>query len=78
MPLVGGAGLNGNASGDPNNLQFDRPYRASPTGLGPSVCVAAHNCLIPPPPPDRETLDLYRDEVEGKSQIIMSSTIGGI
>eukprot|EP00965_Chrysotila_dentata_P039187 1302559-Pleurochrysis_carterae.AAC.1 len=33
MQLVGGADLNGTASGDPSDLRFDRPYRASPTGL---------------------------------------------
>eukprot|EP00965_Chrysotila_dentata_P122630 4053329-Pleurochrysis_carterae.AAC.1 len=33
MPLVGGADLNGTASGDPTDLRFDRPCRASPTGL---------------------------------------------
>eukprot|EP00965_Chrysotila_dentata_P034477 1147372-Pleurochrysis_carterae.AAC.1 len=33
MPLVGGADLNGAASGDPTDLRFDRPYRESPTGL---------------------------------------------
>eukprot|EP00965_Chrysotila_dentata_P014578 483010-Pleurochrysis_carterae.AAC.1 len=33
MPLVGGADLNGNASGDPTDLWFNRPYTASPTGL---------------------------------------------
>eukprot|EP00965_Chrysotila_dentata_P209361 6185244-Pleurochrysis_carterae.AAC.1 len=33
MPLVGGADLNGTASDDPTDLWFDRPYRASPTGL---------------------------------------------
>eukprot|EP00965_Chrysotila_dentata_P063060 2089022-Pleurochrysis_carterae.AAC.1 len=33
MPLMGGVDLNGTASGDPTNLRFDRPYRASPTGL---------------------------------------------
>eukprot|EP00965_Chrysotila_dentata_P186957 6171831-Pleurochrysis_carterae.AAC.2 len=33
MPLVGGADLNGTASGDQPNLGFNRPYRASPTGL---------------------------------------------
>eukprot|EP00965_Chrysotila_dentata_P007139 232741-Pleurochrysis_carterae.AAC.1 len=33
MPLVGGADLNGAASGDPTDLRFDRSYRASPTGL---------------------------------------------
>eukprot|EP00965_Chrysotila_dentata_P071282 2355434-Pleurochrysis_carterae.AAC.1 len=34
MSLVGGADLNGTASGDQTDLRFDRPYRASPTGLG--------------------------------------------
>eukprot|EP00965_Chrysotila_dentata_P254569 6211922-Pleurochrysis_carterae.AAC.2 len=33
MPLVGGADLNGTASGDPTDLRFNHPYRASPTGL---------------------------------------------
>eukprot|EP00965_Chrysotila_dentata_P152474 5039037-Pleurochrysis_carterae.AAC.4 len=33
MPLVGGADVNGTASGDPTDLRFDRPYRSSPTGL---------------------------------------------
>eukprot|EP00965_Chrysotila_dentata_P257580 6212933-Pleurochrysis_carterae.AAC.2 len=33
MPLVGGADLNGTASGDPTDLRFNRSYRASPTGL---------------------------------------------
>eukprot|EP00965_Chrysotila_dentata_P259208 6213478-Pleurochrysis_carterae.AAC.1 len=33
MPLVGGADLNGTASGDPTDLPFNHPYRASPTGL---------------------------------------------
>eukprot|EP00965_Chrysotila_dentata_P181807 6001788-Pleurochrysis_carterae.AAC.1 len=33
MPLVGGADLNGTASGDPTDIRFNRPYRASPTGL---------------------------------------------
>eukprot|EP00965_Chrysotila_dentata_P044778 1488414-Pleurochrysis_carterae.AAC.3 len=33
MPFVGRADLNGTASGDPTNLRFDRPCRASPTGL---------------------------------------------
>eukprot|EP00965_Chrysotila_dentata_P022116 732080-Pleurochrysis_carterae.AAC.1 len=33
MPLVGGADLNGTAFGDPNDLRFNHPYRASPTGL---------------------------------------------
>eukprot|EP00965_Chrysotila_dentata_P112851 3728833-Pleurochrysis_carterae.AAC.1 len=33
MPLVGGADPNGTASGDPIDLRFNRPYRASPTGL---------------------------------------------
>eukprot|EP00965_Chrysotila_dentata_P252580 6210761-Pleurochrysis_carterae.AAC.3 len=33
MPLVGGADLNGTASGDPTDLRFNRPCRASPTGL---------------------------------------------
>eukprot|EP00965_Chrysotila_dentata_P084847 2800688-Pleurochrysis_carterae.AAC.10 len=32
MPLVGGANLNGRASGDPTALRFDRPYRASLVG----------------------------------------------
>eukprot|EP00965_Chrysotila_dentata_P153275 5065818-Pleurochrysis_carterae.AAC.2 len=32
MPLVGGKDLNGTASGDPTDLRFNRPYRASPTG----------------------------------------------
>eukprot|EP00965_Chrysotila_dentata_P261251 6214195-Pleurochrysis_carterae.AAC.2 len=32
-PLMGGADLNGTASGEPTDLQFDRPYRASPTGV---------------------------------------------
>eukprot|EP00965_Chrysotila_dentata_P193199 6175605-Pleurochrysis_carterae.AAC.2 len=33
MPLVGGADLNGTASGDPTDLRFDHPsYRTSPTG----------------------------------------------
>eukprot|EP00965_Chrysotila_dentata_P046859 1555275-Pleurochrysis_carterae.AAC.2 len=31
--LVGGADLNGTTSSDPADLRFDRPYRASPTGL---------------------------------------------
>eukprot|EP00965_Chrysotila_dentata_P193547 6175835-Pleurochrysis_carterae.AAC.1 len=40
MPLVGGADLNGMASGDPTDLRFNRLYRASPTGLaaGISIC----------------------------------------
>eukprot|EP00965_Chrysotila_dentata_P094016 3107249-Pleurochrysis_carterae.AAC.2 len=42
MPLVGGADPNGTASGDPTDLRFNRPYRASPTGLGPSSLLAAH------------------------------------
>eukprot|EP00965_Chrysotila_dentata_P007583 246894-Pleurochrysis_carterae.AAC.1 len=29
----GGADLNGTASGDPTDLRFNRPNRASPTGL---------------------------------------------
>eukprot|EP00965_Chrysotila_dentata_P036909 1228299-Pleurochrysis_carterae.AAC.1 len=33
MPLVGGADLNGTASGDPTDVRFNHPYRASPTGL---------------------------------------------
>eukprot|EP00965_Chrysotila_dentata_P062881 2083023-Pleurochrysis_carterae.AAC.6 len=33
MPLVGGADPNGTASGYPTDLWFNRPYRASPTGL---------------------------------------------
>eukprot|EP00965_Chrysotila_dentata_P200307 6179905-Pleurochrysis_carterae.AAC.2 len=33
MPLGTGANLNGTASDDPTGLRFDRPYRASPTGL---------------------------------------------
>eukprot|EP00965_Chrysotila_dentata_P111296 3679945-Pleurochrysis_carterae.AAC.1 len=34
MSLVGGADLNGTASGDPTNLRSERPpYRGSPTGL---------------------------------------------
>eukprot|EP00965_Chrysotila_dentata_P234711 6200339-Pleurochrysis_carterae.AAC.1 len=38
MPLVGGADLNGTASGDPSDLRFNHPYRASPTGL------SCHDC----------------------------------
>eukprot|EP00965_Chrysotila_dentata_P233493 6199609-Pleurochrysis_carterae.AAC.9 len=30
---MGGADLNGTASGDPTDLRFNRPYRAIPTGL---------------------------------------------
>eukprot|EP00965_Chrysotila_dentata_P239955 6203399-Pleurochrysis_carterae.AAC.1 len=42
MPLVGGADRNGIASGDPTNLRFDRPYRASSTSLlGKTVSVGA-------------------------------------
>eukprot|EP00965_Chrysotila_dentata_P077352 2554145-Pleurochrysis_carterae.AAC.1 len=33
MPLAGGAHLNGTASGDQTDLRFDRPSRASPTGV---------------------------------------------
>eukprot|EP00965_Chrysotila_dentata_P127459 4215112-Pleurochrysis_carterae.AAC.1 len=33
MPLVGDADLNGTASSDSTDLRFDRPYRASSTGL---------------------------------------------
>eukprot|EP00965_Chrysotila_dentata_P065188 2160760-Pleurochrysis_carterae.AAC.5 len=33
MPLVGGADLHGTASGDPTDLRFNRPYKASSTGL---------------------------------------------
>eukprot|EP00965_Chrysotila_dentata_P174690 5766581-Pleurochrysis_carterae.AAC.2 len=33
MPLVGGADLNGTASGDPTDLRFNRLYKASPTVL---------------------------------------------
>eukprot|EP00965_Chrysotila_dentata_P100281 3312984-Pleurochrysis_carterae.AAC.1 len=33
MPLAGGTNLNGTASGSPTDLQVERPYRASPTGL---------------------------------------------
>eukprot|EP00965_Chrysotila_dentata_P208273 6184607-Pleurochrysis_carterae.AAC.2 len=33
MPLVGGANLHSTASGDPADLRYNRPYRASPTGL---------------------------------------------
>eukprot|EP00965_Chrysotila_dentata_P239527 6203162-Pleurochrysis_carterae.AAC.1 len=33
MPLAGDANLNGPASGDPTDLRFDHPSRASPTGL---------------------------------------------
>eukprot|EP00965_Chrysotila_dentata_P234496 6200211-Pleurochrysis_carterae.AAC.1 len=40
MPLVGGADLHGKASGDPTNLRFNRPYRASPTGLLKSIRMA--------------------------------------
>eukprot|EP00965_Chrysotila_dentata_P240586 6203794-Pleurochrysis_carterae.AAC.6 len=38
MPLVGGADLNGTASNDPTDLRFNRPYRASPTGLKLASC----------------------------------------
>eukprot|EP00965_Chrysotila_dentata_P240120 6203517-Pleurochrysis_carterae.AAC.4 len=33
MPIVEGADLTGTAFGNPIDLRFDRPYRASPTGL---------------------------------------------
>eukprot|EP00965_Chrysotila_dentata_P205685 6183102-Pleurochrysis_carterae.AAC.1 len=49
MSLVGGADLNGAASGDPTDLRFDRSYRASPTRLKRSRFCSAmmlmdHDC----------------------------------
>eukprot|EP00965_Chrysotila_dentata_P254268 6211819-Pleurochrysis_carterae.AAC.1 len=44
MPLVGGADLNGTASGDPTSLRFDRPNRASPTGLFKCFQVHRSSC----------------------------------
>eukprot|EP00965_Chrysotila_dentata_P072622 2399531-Pleurochrysis_carterae.AAC.2 len=44
MSLVG-ADLDGTASGDPTDFRFDRPYRASPTGLvlaGRLACIWWH------------------------------------
>eukprot|EP00965_Chrysotila_dentata_P234795 6200384-Pleurochrysis_carterae.AAC.1 len=49
MPLVGGADLNGTASGDSTDLRFNRPYRASPTGLSiiiPSVATFAQKSKL--------------------------------
>eukprot|EP00965_Chrysotila_dentata_P176290 5821199-Pleurochrysis_carterae.AAC.1 len=43
MPLVGGADLNGTASGDPTDLRFNRLYRASPTGLMRDTLYVKHD-----------------------------------
>eukprot|EP00965_Chrysotila_dentata_P076481 2525569-Pleurochrysis_carterae.AAC.1 len=45
MSLVGGADLSGTASGDPTDLRFDRPYRASPTGLTKAEPLEAHGVV---------------------------------
>eukprot|EP00965_Chrysotila_dentata_P259811 6213688-Pleurochrysis_carterae.AAC.1 len=48
MPLVKGADLNGTASGDPTDLRFNRPYRASPTGLHLPDLLVTYDHQVPP------------------------------
>eukprot|EP00965_Chrysotila_dentata_P157625 5207355-Pleurochrysis_carterae.AAC.1 len=75
MPLVGGTDLNGTASGNPTDLRFKRPYRASPTELivssTPRNIMHCQRHLLPT---DLLTLRTAIDMTYGQSLAVISQT----